>query len=47
MKDKPENLTVNESDGKIILVIRMLNEDSAKGIDLDVSSKELKLKSEK
>jgi hypothetical protein len=46
MKDKPENLSVSEKDGKMILVIRMLNEDSAKGIDLDVSNKELKLKSE-
>ena len=47
MKDKPENLSVTEKDGKMILVIRMLNEDSAKNIDLDVSNKELKLQSEK
>ncbi len=47
MKDKPEKVTVTEKEDKLILVIKMENESSAAGIDLDVSSNELKLQSEK
>jgi hypothetical protein len=47
MKDKPENVAISTEDGKLVLVIRVLDEPNAKGIDLNLSTKELHLESEK
>jgi hypothetical protein len=48
IKDKPEVISgaVDHSKGILAIVLTMEKEDSAADIDLDVSSSELKLKSE-
>ena len=48
IKDKPEVISgaIDHSKGILVIVLTMEKEDSAADIDLDVSSTELKLKSE-